>query len=118
MTDYAEPKPLGIAKTFVFKGGINSMVYHSKADIFSITFIFLLVWIMGAISLFPFIATLLTVIIFFSLLLFQPFLYGGTFLLSMFFVKIILIGKRGGHYKRENYIAKYNKGFSQRQTRL
>lgn len=61
------PNPLGIAKTFVFKGGINSMVYHSKADIFSITFIFLLVWIMGAISLFPFIATLLTVIIFSSL---------------------------------------------------
>lgn|SRR5690554_1637918 len=39
------------------------MVYHSKADVFSIIFIFLLVWIMGAMSLLPFITSLLTVII-------------------------------------------------------
>lgn len=39
------------------------MVYHSKPDIFSITFIFLLVWIMGAISLLPFIASLSNVMI-------------------------------------------------------
>ncbi|TPE65936.1 hypothetical protein AMD02_019835 [Halalkalibacterium halodurans] len=38
------------------------MVYHSKTDTFSITFIFLSIWIIGALSLFPFISSFSTII--------------------------------------------------------
>ncbi|ALC83417.1 MULTISPECIES: PH domain-containing protein [Bacillus] len=39
------------------------MVYHSKPDVFFITFIFLLIWIMGFIFLVPFITSFTTLII-------------------------------------------------------
>ena len=77
------------------------MVYHSKADIFSITFIFLLVWIMGAISLFPFIATLLTVIIFSSLFIISAvFIWWYVVSIKYVFCEDHLLIK-GGHSKRK-----------------
>ncbi|GLY11634.1 hypothetical protein Bbad01_28500 [Bacillus badius] len=43
------------------------MVYHSKPDVFSILSIFLLIWIMGVVSLVPFITSFAIGIIMFAI---------------------------------------------------